>query len=328
MARTRSKILSAAAIIAGLQFAATAQAEPTTLKFGFNQGSVTLFQSLGFKVAMERGFLEKEDITLDVHMLAGSYHQVEELDAGTVDVTYVAVTDLVPEVIDGSDAVAIVGGPRNPVYAMIARPDITSIDQLEGKPIAISLPADIITLAADDLFAAHNLKGYEPVLLLGSVNRAECLKAGDCAAAMLAQPFDISLAKEGYNVVGSSHEVYQDLQYTVYAARRAWAEENKELMVRFARAMGESYKYIADPANKEDVIALAVEMTGQPIEIVQELYAADYEPYNGVLPKHGEISLSGFAKVIELMHRADAISEVWPTEKFVDTQYLEAAGMQ
>lgn len=307
---------------------AVAFAAPATLKFGFNGGSVSLFQSLGFKVAMERGFLDKQEIKLDVQMLAGSYHQVEELDAGNVDITYVAVTDMIEPVIKGSDAVAIVGGPRNPVYAMAAKHEFTSIEQLDGKKIAVSLPADIISIAADDLFTAHKLKGYEPVLLLGTVARVECMKTGDCDAAMVAQPLDIQLKKLGFNIVGTSHEVIPELQYTVYAARRAWAEKNKDVVVRFARAMGEAYKYIANPANKDDVISMSMAMTGQPKDIITELYKTDYEPYNGVLPQHGEIDLAGLTKVSELMKRSGAIDKVWPVEKFADTQYLQAAGMQ
>jgi ABC-type nitrate/sulfonate/bicarbonate transport system substrate-binding protein len=154
------------------------------------------------------------------------------------------------------------------------------------------------------------------------------MKTGDCDAAMVAQPLDIQLKKQGFNVVGSSHDVIPQLQYTVYAARRAWAEKNKDVVVRFARAIGESYKYIANPANKDDVIAMAVQMTGQPKEIITELYKTDYEPYNGVLPEHGEIDLAGLNKVSELMKRSGAIDKVWPVEKFADIQYLKAAGMQ
>jgi ABC-type nitrate/sulfonate/bicarbonate transport system substrate-binding protein len=321
--RHRYRTISISIAVATALYTMSANAEPITIRLGFNEASARLFQSLGLYVAEERGFLKSQNIQLDIKMLGGSYHQVDELDKGHVDITYVAVNDMVPQIVAGSDAVAIVGGPRNPVYSLVAKPGITSVNELTGKPVAVSLPADIISIATDDIFASHHAGTYQPVALLGTVNRVECLKSGDCEAAMLSQPFDIELIGSGYNVVATSHDVYPELQYTVYAAERKWADAHQDTVRRFTRAIGEAYKYISDPVNKSDIISMATEKTGQSKEVIEKLYAEDFEPYNGVLPQHGEISLNGFQKVLDLMHRAGDITEAMKADRFIDLRYLQ-----
>jgi hypothetical protein len=54
-----------------------------------------------------------------------------------------------------------------------------------------------------------------------------------------------------------------------------------------------------------------------------------YEPDRGVMPKQAEISMAGMSKVIELLAEAGELKAPLPAaERFVDLQYLKAAGMQ
>jgi len=54
-----------------------------------------------------------------------------------------------------------------------------------------------------------------------------------------------------------------------------------------------------------------------------------YEPDRGVMPKQGEIDIRGLTQVIAFMEEAGTIkTPLPPAERFVDLQYLRAAGMQ
>ena len=54
-----------------------------------------------------------------------------------------------------------------------------------------------------------------------------------------------------------------------------------------------------------------------------------YEPDRGVMPKQAEISMPGMAKVIELLGQTGDLKQALPpAERFVDLQYLKAAGLQ
>jgi hypothetical protein len=54
-----------------------------------------------------------------------------------------------------------------------------------------------------------------------------------------------------------------------------------------------------------------------------------YEPDRGVMPKQGEINVAGVNKVVALLADAGQIAKPVPAaNRFVDLQYLQAAGLQ
>jgi hypothetical protein len=70
-------------------------------------------------------------------------------------------------------------------------------------------------------------------------------------------------------------------------------------------------------------------LTGSTDEIARQTLALYFEPERGVLPKQGEISLPGLAQVIAFMGEGGVLKEPLPApERFVDLQYLEAAGVK
>ena len=54
-----------------------------------------------------------------------------------------------------------------------------------------------------------------------------------------------------------------------------------------------------------------------------------FEPERGVLPKRGEIDLKALDQVITMLGEAGTLKAPLPSpERFVDLQYLQAAGVQ
>ncbi|MDB5604680.1 MAG: ABC-type nitrate/sulfonate/bicarbonate transport system periplasmic component-like protein [Bradyrhizobium sp.] len=308
-----------------------AGAETTALRLGFIAGSAHLFQSVPLFIAQQKGMLKHEGIELEVVPLPGVDHMITELDEGRVDISSTALPYLIKAVLNGSDAVAVVGGPANTVATLVSRPEIETFAALKGKTIGLSLPVDVISIGTRELLAKHGLQGsdYTTKELIGTPVRAKCLDSGDCAAVALSQPDDILFARKGYHRLGNTHEVISDLQFTVFAARRGWASDHKDELIRFARAIGEAYRFMADPANREEVIAMGITTTGAAPDVVAEMYKLYYEPYIGALPKHGEISMPGISKTIELLGGSGELQKPLPLPgKFVDLQFLKAAGMQ
>ena len=159
--------------------------------------------------------------------------------------------------------------------------------------------------------------------------RAKCLEAGECDASPLGQPDDLIFMQKGYRKLGDSLEVVPVLQFSVIAARRAWAQQNRDAMLRFARVFGAAYKFMADPANREEVIEITTQTTDASAEIAREALKFYYDPPRGIMPLHAEISMPGLAKVIELLGTSGALQAPLPTaERFVDLQYLKEAGLQ
>src|SRR4051812_25886900 len=239
---------------------------------------------------------------------------IAALDQGTVDVTQTATPYLIRAVLSGSDAVAIAGETANPVYSLIVKPQIQHFAELKGKTLGLSLPVDTISISMRKLLALKGLgeADYSVKELVGTPVRFDCLKRGECDAVPLGQPEDFVAMGEGYRRLGVSTEAVAAFQFQVVAARRAWAQENRDAVVRFVRAL-----------------AAAFRLTGSPGQVARQTLALYFEPERGVLPKQAEIDLNGLTQVIAFMGEGGAIKPPLPQpERFVDLQYLRAAGVQ
>jgi ABC-type nitrate/sulfonate/bicarbonate transport system substrate-binding protein len=302
-----------------------------TLRYGQIANSARSVSSVALTVAQRKGFLEREGIDLVVIGLRGTQYQIEELDKGTVEISHTATPYLIQAVLNGSNAVGIVGAAANTIYSLMAQPQIKSFDDLRGKLIGLSLPIDTISIASRMLLEKHGLQdqAYRTKELVGTPVRADCLTRGECAAVPLGQPDDIVLAQKGFTKLGDSLEVIPALQFSVIAARRDRAQANRDAVLRFARAFGAAYRFMRERANRDEVTRITAESTGAPPEVARAMLAFFYEPDRGVMPRQAEIDMAGITAVIGLLGRTGELKAPLPAaERFIDLQYLKAAGLQ
>ncbi len=323
------KLALAGCVIAAAPLAGEAQT--ITLRYGVIAASARNIQSVSLYIAQRKGMLAKEGIELDIKPLPGVEHMINELDKGNIDLSFTATPYLINAVLKGSDAVGVVGAAANTVYSLIAKPGIKSFADLKGKTVAVSLPVDTISIATRQLLEKHGVKegDFTAKVLIGTPVRAECLAKGECDASPLGQPDDLVFMGKGYNKLGDSLEVVPVLQFSVVAARRQWAAANRDAVLRFARVFGAAYKFMADPANREEVVRITTETTDATADLAREALKFYYDPPKGIMPLHAEISMPGLAKVIDLLGASGALQAPLPAaDRFVDLQYLREAGLQ
>src|SRR5262245_52807914 len=218
----RAIMVLAAALIAAAP-GATAAAEAVTLRYGQIPSTVRSVSSLYTFIAQQKGFLAREDIALErIAIPGGTDKMVAALGEGRVDVTQTATPYLIQAVLAGSDAVAIAGETANPIYSLIAKPEITSFAGLKGRVIGLSLPVDTISISMRRLLSLKGLGSadYAVKELVGTPVRFECLKRGECDAVPLGQPEDFVAIGQGYRRLGLSTEAVASFQFQVLAARR------------------------------------------------------------------------------------------------------------
>jgi ABC-type nitrate/sulfonate/bicarbonate transport system substrate-binding protein len=303
--------------------------EPLTLRYGQNAASVRDISTLPQAVAIRKGFFAREGVDLTV-VPTGAFDLVSALDKGDIDMSRIATPYLVEAALKGSDLVAIAGQTANPLYSLIARPDIASFAELKGKLIGLSIPVDTITLVMRKLLALKGLRepDYRVKAVVGTLARFDCLKSGECTAVPMRPPDDAEAVRQGFRRLGVSTET-GELVFNVDMVRRAWGQAHKELLTRYVRAMAASFRFINDPANRDATVDIIVALTGTPADVARQVLAPYLEPDKHVLPRQGEISLKGFAEVLALMGEGGVIATPVPAaERFVDLQYLKAAGLE
>jgi ABC-type nitrate/sulfonate/bicarbonate transport system substrate-binding protein len=306
-----------------------ARPETTTVRFGQIPSTVHGMSSLARFVTEKRAFFAKQNLRVQpVQIPGGTANMVKALDRGDVDLTQTATPYLIQAVLAGSDAIAIAGATANPIYSLIAKPDIATFADLKRKTVGLSLPIDTISISTRKLLALKGLSDadYRVKQLVGTPARFECLHKGECDAVPLGQPDDLIAIKQGYRRLGLSTDTVAAFQFEVVAARRSWAQAHKHTVVDFIRALAAAYRYIRDSSNHDEVVRYIVDLTGSSERIARETLKLYFEPDRGVLPKEAEISLPGLRQVIAFMVEAHAIASPPPDpQRFVDLRYWREA---
>jgi len=320
--------LVAAMLAAG---SCTASADMTTLRFGQIPSTVRGTSSVYLHIAENKGFFARERIRLErIVIPGGTDKMVAALDRGEVDITQTATPYLIEAVLRGSEAVGVASETANPIYSLIVKPEINGYADLKGKLLGLSLPIDTISMSTRKLLALHGLRAgdYSVKELVGTPVRFDCLKRGECDGVPLGQPDDLNAVSQGYRRLGLSTEAVAAFQFQLLAVKRSWAAANRDALVRLLGALVSSFRFIHDPANRDEVVKMMVSVTGSPEAIARQTLALYFEPDRGVIPKQGEFNVAGLAQVIAFMEEAGALkAPVPPPQRFVDGQYLQAAGV-
>ena len=323
------------AILAALLYlcacqSATGQTIP--LRYGQAYSALRSIFALPLLVAEREGYFVREG--LDFSMLpvpGGGEKLIAALHDGTADISHVATPFLIQAALAGSDAVAIAAEFNNPIYSLVAKPENRTYADLKGKLIGVAAETGSITIAIRKLLALNGLgrEDFRTRFVDGTPERLSCLTAGDCDAVPLGQPQDFVAMRRGFRLLGLSTDAVPEYLYTVTAARRSWADANKDAIVRYVRALSSAFRFIRDPARHDQLIRTIVDTTGFAEANARLTLALYFEPDRRVLPKLGEINLSGMEQAIALMGEGGILKAPLPrAERFVDLQYLQAAGVQ
>jgi ABC-type nitrate/sulfonate/bicarbonate transport system substrate-binding protein len=311
---------------------ATAQAEMVQIRYGQNAAGADGLSSLPLNVAVRNDYFRREGINLVVvNIKGGTDRIVAALDKDEIDVGKNATPYLIQAVLAGSDAVAVISQTANPIYSLIVRPEIKSFADLKGKTVGLSTPGDTITLSTTRLLAFKGVgpRDYVAKAVVGTPARFTCLKSGECAAVPMGQPEDLAAVAAGFPRLAYTHEAGANLIFNVDMVRRSWGRANKDTVVRFVRAFASAYEFMNDRGNRDDLVTFIAARSGRTEHVVRRIFAPYLDARKNVLPRRGELDMAAFGRVLDLMGAAGVIpNPPPPAERFVDLQYLKAAGVQ
>ena len=284
--------------------------------------------SLPMRVATKQGFFARHGLAFSMTPIEdGAEASLVALQDGKADVAHVATSFLITAALRGADTVAVTAEFNNPIYSLVAKPWYRSIGELKGRRIGMADMSGSVSLATLALFAKHGLSRADLNIRVieGTSARFQCLTTEDCEAVPLGQPQDFYAQRQGFRLLGASNEAVPEFLYTVTAARRPWAAQNKETLVRYVRAMRDSFRFVRDPGNRTQLVLLMKEWWGSSEESAVATLDLFFNPEKNVLPMEGEINLRGVAQVIRFLEEGGVIKSPAPAaESFVDLQYLKA----
>ena len=242
-------------------------------------------------IGLDKGFYTAENLKADVVYIQSSASVIQQLSAGSLDITM--STGLVDPLraIDQGAAIALTRFEvQVPPYALLAKASIKSLKDLKGKVISVGGPKDITRLYVDRMLAPQGLKStdYDYVYAGATTARAQALLGGAVDAAIVLPPSNFQIQDQGYNDLGLAMQYAPDLAFSGTVVNKAWALRSGDMLKRVLAAQSKSTDYLYDPKNRAEVVNILVKVSGQKLEDVDKSY--DFFNKNNFFDRSGKIS--------------------------------------
>jgi ABC-type nitrate/sulfonate/bicarbonate transport system substrate-binding protein len=136
---------------------------------------------------------------------------------------------------------------------------------------------------------------------------------------------DDEIQKRGFKVLAQAKDYVKQYARGLGATRRAWANSNEALLVRFTRAMIRSTDWVLDQKNKQEAVQLLLGETKNNKGRAEAMYQQAVSPTMGFTPR-SRIDYEGIRQVIELREIAGLMKPgETKAEKYVDERFYNKA---
>ncbi len=267
--------------------------------------SRTLF-SLPLWVAQRQGFMKDEGLDTTSHILDNAEKINAALRSGQMQIAMGTPEAVVIDAYRGGTLRIIAGNTGRLPHFIITKPEIKTLAQLRGANIGILSEKEGSTYVVQDIAKAIGLTpaDYKMTAVGGAPTRWRLLKEGKIDAGL--QPFPLSYEAEaaGFNNLGSVIPFVPDWQFTTINADQKWAEKNRDVVVRFLRAVQRGRDFMN--TNRAEVAQIAAVELHTTVELANRALG-DMEKLAILDPQLG-INERGMAKVFDTLQKSGDIA--------------------
>lgn len=264
-------------------------------------------------VAKERGFFAQEGLKTEIVQMR-SATTIVALANHEVDYT-LAVGSAVRAIVKGVPLRVVAGFLDKPMFALVARPDLSSVESLRGKTLGISSFGALVDVIGRKILEHHRIdeKEVKFVALGDDLARLAALRAGLVDAVILAPPADSLAQQVGFRVVLNTRDLFSFL-FVGLATHVETLTKKPDQVRKVIRAMLHANRYIRD--NRIGAIEVIRKFTGADEKnsiIAYDLMRFAFNP-NG--------SLRGLSPLIDQVKKELALNQDIPYTAIADDTAL------
>jgi ABC-type nitrate/sulfonate/bicarbonate transport system substrate-binding protein len=278
-------------------------------------------------IGQKKGFFAAENIALDVVYVQSSANLVQQLAAGSLDITMsTGLVDPIRAVSQKAPVAIVRLELQAPPYALIAKPAIKSMKDLKGKLVSLGGPKDITRIYVERMLEPNGVKPGEFDMMFAGATaaRASALQGGAVDAAIVVPPYNFQAVAAGFNELGLTVDYAPELPFSGSIVNRPWAEKNKDLLRRILAAHRKSVAWFYDPANRAEAVTILAEVSKIKPEDCEKSY--DFLVKGKFFEQDGVISRTKLNALVKAMQQLgdlpadfDTATLVMPdVVKFVD----------
>ena len=283
-------------------------------------------KTLGYSplwVAAKKGFFEQQALDVQLVLLRGVPMTLQALAAGSLNIGSGGPESYIEASERGLDFVVTGGIINGMAQFLIAGRNYKNYEDLRGATFgASSLSGGIITALKEAL----RIKGLEyprdyKLLIVagGSAANLAALQSGQIAATTVAVPLNYAAEESGLNIIGRLSDGMPQYQTNALVVRRAWAEKNRPVMIRFMKAMVLTFRWMFE--NRD----AAVEFLAKEMQLKPQLARKGWEFYtqNRYWPPDADVNLEGMKNNVRFYTEQSGAKGAPPeAAKYIDRSYL------
>lgn len=269
----------------------------------------------------KKGFFAREGLRIDFHLATYAPDHNRGMAEGRWDFTLSSADTMIARATtDGVDYVLFMQAEEGLDACLVGQPGVRSLADLRGKLLAGDPGDSNLDLIRKKILSDNGIEeGEYSVEIIGSSPvRFEAFQAGRVAAAMLTPPWSEQALAGGATLLARAADYVPVWPLTCGWGLRSWLEGHRELIVRFIRAWVAATDWVLDPANREELFALARSELGMSDGSVQRALQT-------VVPK-ARINPAAIDAVLALRKAMGLYPPPHsPPERFYDLSYWQTA---
>lgn len=315
----RTIVIAAALMFAIAMPAHHARAEDTKLSLIVFPG----IPNLPMYVAQAKGLYAKRGLTVDIAITVNSTDLRNGLAEGRYQIAQAAVDNAFAMKDKANVDVAVVIGGDNSFNHLVVQPTINSLEDIKGKTVGVDA---VNTAFAFQLYEMLRQKGLEKSdytikAIGGTATRMETMiKDKSIVASMMNPPFSVMAIKAGLKDMGTAAAALGAYQGSSMFVLRSWASANSDTLVKFLQATIEGTRWVADPKNKAEAIA----MLAARLKLPEDVAALTYESTRNDFSRDAAIDMAGVNNVLKLRAKNEGGTPAAP-EKYLDLSFYQKA---
>jgi ABC-type nitrate/sulfonate/bicarbonate transport system substrate-binding protein len=278
-------------------------------------------------VAEHKKMFERNGLQVEVIIIRGATNVVRAVLSETVPIGRINPDYVIGAIEKGAKVKIVAANMEKIPYDVYARQEIKTGADLKGKTLGVSTLTGGTTLMVHEVLEKAyklNENDYKLLIVGTSPERYAALKGGSVHATFMGPPFTFRAAKDNFRKLANFHEYLGPILFTTDFAHANYIKSNRAEIVRYQKSMIEATRWLYDPKNKEEALAIHMKVLKSPRESADEDYkylVQEFQPF----PRDGSVSKASFDKTMELRAKEGIYQgkKVPPPSDYVDNSIIE-----
>jgi NitT/TauT family transport system substrate-binding protein len=297
--------------------AAEFKPEKNKIKLGVAQPSTSY---LPVYLALDKGFFEKEGLTVELIEFSGGSELIKGVIAGSIDVGYSGLASLSLGINAGQKIKVFYAGNNLPAFYWHAVPKIRSLAEAKGARIGVSRYGSNSDFMTRYALKTYGLNPEKDVQIVQAGNEAAALAAmekGQLDVIIVTNPYGFMAEDKGYKAILKQKDLTAEYPMQDLFGTEKFLKDNPNTIKAFLRGYSQGVRL----AKKER--DLAVKILVERVSMEKKYAGRAYDEIIEYIYEDGrwpsEKSMDTFWEMGIL---AGTYKEKWPREKYFDNTFV------